>query len=355
MARAGGRDASSLRRDLAAGRVAPVYLLFGEEAFLKEEAVARIRKATLGEEGAEACPWSVTALDGGSTTLAEVLDAARTLPMLSPRQLVLVKEAEKIREADAAPLREYLKEPSSTTRLVFIAGGGKPDFRKAVFRALQEKAAVVEFPALKGASVSKWIRDRVREREAEIDPEALALMEAHLGSDLFRIDRELSKVLEFLAPSRKITAGALGEILGGAAAVSVFELAERVGAGDGARAVRLLREILAEGEEPVRLLFLIARQIRILILGKSLMRGGHRGRDLALAVGIPPYPKIIEKTENLISRFPEKAGTSAMRRLVEADRAIKGGGGRGPAILERLVLDLTTLVKRAAAREGVPA
>jgi len=355
MARAGARDAASLRRELAAGRTAPVYLLFGEEAFLKEEAAARIRRAALGEGGADASPWSVTALEGGSTTLAEILDAARTLPMLSPRRLVLVKEAEKIREADADPLREYLKDPSSTTCLVFIAGAGRPDFRRAVFRALQEGAAAVEFPVLKGASVSKWIRERVRGRDAEIDPEALALLEAHLGSDLFRIDQELAKVLDFLSPCRKITPEALGEVLGTAAAGSIFELAERVGAGEQAEAVRLLRGILAEGEEPARLVFLIARQVRILILGKSLVRQGHQGKDLAQALGVPPYPSILEKVQRLISRFPESAGPPSMRRILEADRAIKGGVGKGPAILERLVLDLTALVKRPGGREGAPA
>jgi len=355
MARAGARDAASLRRDLAAGKTAPVYLLHGEEAFLKEEAAARIRKVALGEGGAEALPWSMTVLEGGTATLAEILDAARTLPMLSPRRLVVVKEAEKIREADADPLKEYLKNPSPTTCLVFIAGAGKPDFRRAVFRALQEGAAAVEFPALKGASASKWIRERVRERDAQIDPEALAFLEAHLGSDLFRIDQELSKVLDFLAPSRKITAVALGEILGAAAAGSIFELAERVGAGEDAEAVRLLRGILADGEEPARLLFLIARQVRILILGKSLLRQGHRGKDLARALGVPPYPSILEKVQRLISRFPENAGPPSMRRILEADRAIKGGVGKGPAILERLVLDLTALVKRPGGREKAPA
>jgi len=354
MARAGARDAASLRRELAAGKTAPVYLLFGEEAFLKEEAAAGIRRAMLGEGEAEASPWNVTALEGGSATLAEILDEARTLPMLSPRRLVVVKEAEKIREADVVPLREYLKDPSSTTCLVFIAGSGRPDFRRAVFRALQEGAAAVEFPALKGASVSKWIRERVRGRDAEIDPEALALLEAHLGSDLFRIDREISKVLDFLAPSRKITAGALGEVLGGAVAGSVFELAENVGAGEDAEAVRLLREILAEGEEPARLLFLIARQIRTLILGKSLVKQGHRGNDLARALGVPPYPSVLEKVQRLISRFPESAGPPSMRRILEADRAIKGGVGKGPAILERLVLDLTALVKQPGGRHGAP-
>jgi DNA polymerase-3 subunit delta len=152
MARSGGLDAASFRRETAAGKIAPVYLIHGEEAFLKEEAVASLREAVLGPGGEQSSPWSLTALEGGSTTLSEILDAARTLPMLSSRRLVLVKDAERIRDSEAAPLREYLKNPCPTTCLAFVARG-KPDFRKAVFRALQQRGRVVEFPILKGASV----------------------------------------------------------------------------------------------------------------------------------------------------------------------------------------------------------
>jgi DNA polymerase-3 subunit delta len=354
MARQTARDGSSLRRDLSAGNISPVYFLVGEEAFLKEEAAAAIRRSVLGAES-EGTLWSLTVLEGGVATLAEILDAARTLPMLSARRLVLVKSAESMRESEADVLKEYLKDPAPTTCLVFATGSGKPDFRKAAFRALQERACVVEFPALKGASIAKWIRDRVRERAAEIDPEAVALLEVHRGSDLFGMDQELSKVLDFLAPSRRITAEALGETLGTAVAGSIFEMAERVGAGEGIEAIRLLRGILAEGEEPVRLLFLIARQIRILVTGKSLVKQGRRGRDLAAALGIPPYPTLLEKTQRLIDRFPEEAGAPSLRRILEADRALKGGGGKGPAILERLVIDLSSLVNRRAPRAGARA
>jgi DNA polymerase-3 subunit delta len=355
MVRQAGRDGASLRRDLSAGKISPVYFLVGEEAFLKEEAAAAIRRSVLGEAESEGTLWSLTVLEGGAATLAEILDAARTLPMLSERRLVLVKSAESMRESEADVLKEYLKDPAPTTCLVFATGSGKPDFRKAVFRALQERACVVEFPALKGPSIARWIRDRVRARAAEIDPEAVALLEVHRGSDLFGMDQELSKVLDFLAPSRRITAEALGETLGTAVAGSIFEMAERVGAGEGIEAIRLLRGILAEGEEPVRLLFLIARQIRILVTGKSLVKQGRRGRDLAAALGIPPYPTLLEKTQRLIDRFPEEAGAPSLRRILEADRALKGGGGKGPAILERLVIDLSSLVNRRAPRAGARA
>jgi DNA polymerase-3 subunit delta len=355
MARPGAGDAASFRKEISAGKTAPVYLLHGEEAFLKQEALALLRRAVLGEAGAEPSPWSLTVLEGGSARLAEILDAARTLPMLAPRRMVLVKEAEKLRESDADSLKEYLGNPSPTTCLVFAAGSGKPDFRKAIFRALQERARTVEFAVLKGASLPRWIRDRVKERGAEIDPDAAALLETLGGADLFRIDQELSKVLDYLSPSRKITADGLGETMGTAAAGSIFELAERVGAGETGEAVRLLRGLLAEGEEPTRLLFLIARQMRILILGRSLVKRGHRGAELAQALGIPPYPFILEKTQNLIARFPEGAAAPTLRRILEADRALKGGIGKGPAILERLVLDLTFLAGRRNRSSGASA
>jgi DNA polymerase III subunit delta len=346
-------DAVSLRKELSAGRIAPVYLIHGEETFLLEEALASLRKAVLGEGGEDQSEWSLSILDGGSVSLAEILDAARTLPMFSRRRMVLVKDAEKIREPDADPLKEYLKDPTPTTCLVFTAGPGKPDFRRSFFRALQERARVAAFPPVKGASLPSWVRRHLRDRGAEIEPEAMALLESLGASGLFRIEQELNKALEYLSPSRQITAEALGETLGTAAAGSIFEMAERAGAGEIGEAVRLLRSLLAEGEEPTRLLFLVARHLRILILGKSLVGQGLRGKELAQALGIPPYPFIVDKVTKLIARFPETASAPSLRRILEADRALKGGGGKGPAILERLILDLGALVNPR--RREVPA
>jgi DNA polymerase III delta subunit len=104
--------------------------------------------------------------------------------------------------------------------------------------------------------------------------------------------------------------------------------------------VHLLRGLLREGEEPARLLFLLARHLRTLVLGHSLMQTGQQGRELAQALGIPPYPFLIDKIQKQISAFPPKAGGPALRRLLAADRALKSGSGKPPAVLERLVLDL---------------
>jgi DNA polymerase III subunit delta len=348
-------DPSILKKDLAAGRVAPVYLLYGEPGFLKEEAVAALRQAVLGSDSAPESVWNLTLLEGPSTGVAEILDSARTLPMLGSRRLVLVKNAEKLREGDPQPLRDYLQAPSPSSCVIFVAGPGKPDFRRSLFRTLQAGAMAVEFKLPREPAVPRWIRERVRERAAEIEDEALALLEAHLGADILRIDQEITKVLDFLAPSRRITPAALAETLGAPGSRSIFELAEKVGAGETGEAIRLLRGLLAGGEEPVRLLSLIARQIRTLILGKALMQGGQRGRELALALGVPPIPPVIEKTQRLIGRFPARAGAASLRRILRADRDLKGGAGKGPAILEGLVLDLSEGIGRLAERRETSA
>ncbi|HMC83729.1 MAG TPA: DNA polymerase III subunit delta [Candidatus Polarisedimenticolia bacterium] len=350
MSRSSPADPSVLKKDIAAGRVAPVYLLYGEAGFLKEEAVAALREAVLGNGPAPESAWNLTLLEGPSAGIAEILDSARTLPMLGSRRLVMVKNAEKLREGDSEPLRTYLQRPSPSSCLVFVTGTGKPDFRRSLFRTLQAGAVAIEFKPLREPAVPRWIRERVRERGAEIDDEALTLLEVHLGVDLLRIDQEITKALDFLSPSRRVTSAALAETLGAPGSRSIFELAEKVGAGETGEAIRLLRRLLAGGEEPVRLLGLIARQIRTLILGKALMEGGRRGRELALALGVPPIPPLIEKTQRLIGRFPARVGAASMRRILQADRALKGGAGKGPAILEGLVLDLSERIGRSVRR-----
>lgn len=335
--------ADSLRpflKEMRSGKLAAAYLLHGEDAYQKEEAALAVQRAVVPPEGEGA--FDLVLLEGGSCALSEVVDAARTLPLFSSRRLVWVKEAEAIRDNAVEPLSEYLESPSSSTCLLFVTGSGKPDFRKALFKLLQRKAAVREFRAMKGAVLQGWIRDRARDLGVEIEPDAVALLEFHAGPEAMRLDRELRKAIDFAAPRPRIEAQDVEATLGVTATASVFEWVDQTAAGRLGESVTLLRDILAEGEEPVRLLFLLARHVRMLILGKALSRKGVRGRELAAAVGFPPFPGLIEKFQGQIARFPDAAAAGAYRRLLAADRSMKSGARPG-AVLERLVLDLRDL------------
>jgi len=342
-----GAELTTLRRELAAGRIEPVYLISGDEAFLKEEAARRIREAVLGPD-ADAASWNLSVLDGATGSLADVLDAARSLPMFASRRLVWVRDVERLRESQPELLRAYLDSPSPTTCILLTVGSGKPDFRKAIFKALQRGARVLEFAPLKGAALTRWIQARVKELGAEIDEDAASLLEMHAGPELLRLDQEMKKALDFVAPAKRLTGAALSATLGAAAAGSVFEFTERAGAGQAEEAIRLLRGILADGEEPPKLLFLLARHLRSLVLGQALMQSGQQGSDLAQALGIPPYPFLIEKIQKQIRAFPQPAGAPSLRLVLEADRALKSGSGKPPGILERLVLDLARVVEPAS-------
>ena len=343
----------ALERELAKGKIAPVYLLFGDETFLKEDAARRIREAVLGSEDPSGA-LNLNVLEGGSCSLFEILDAARTLPMFSSRRLVWVKEVERLRDADPEALAAYLEAPTPSSCLLLTAGAGRPDFRKSIFKTLQRSAKVMELRPLKKAEVARWIRSRARSLGAEIDEASIALLDLQVGSDLFRLDQEMRKARDFAGPPGRITSAVLSETLGAAAAGSLFELAERAAAGQLEEAVALLRRILADGEEPPRVLFLLARQVRTLILGRSLLAAGTRGKDLALALGIPPYPFLIEKVEKQIRAFPEASGERAVRLLLRTDRALKGGIGRPERVLEGLVLDLASTVGKPAGAGATP-
>jgi len=325
--------------EIRKGKLAPAYLLHGEDAWQKEEAALALRGAALSEgEGA----FDLVLLEGGACRLAEVVDAALTLPLFTSRRLVWVKEAEAIRDAVVAPLESYLRSPSPSTCLLFACGAGKPDFRKALFKTLQQHASVWEFTSMKGAVLQRWIRERAVQLGAEIEPDAVSLLEFHAGPETMRLDRELRKAIDFAAPRKRLGVEDVEATLGITASASVFEWVDTTAAGRAAESVSLLRGILAEGEEPVRLLFLLARHLRMLILGKALSRQGVRGRDLAQAVGFPPFPGLIDKFQGQIARFPEAAGEEAYRKLLAADRSMKSGGRPG-AVLERLVIDLRRL------------
>src|SRR2546426_4715539 len=130
-----------LKRQLAAGDFAPLYLIVGEEAVLRDDAVAAIRAAVLGLDEANIGVFNSDVVYGDETEAAEILTFCGSLPLFATRRLVVVKEVGGLRAHETERLLPYLKEPVETTCLVVT--GGEGDSRLKIFQALQQVGGTV--------------------------------------------------------------------------------------------------------------------------------------------------------------------------------------------------------------------
>ena len=168
----------------------PVYMLMGDEAFYIDRISDFIEKNVLTEEEKA---FNQTILYGKDSSLSEIIMAAKRYPMMSQYQVIIVKEAQHIKNFD--DLQFYLQNPLTSTLLVFCHKYGKLDGRKKSTQEIEKKGLLFESKKLFDNQVSGWIESYVKSMNVAIDAKASTMLAEYLGNDLTRIVHEVEKLL----------------------------------------------------------------------------------------------------------------------------------------------------------------
>lgn len=168
----------------------PVYMLMGDEAFYIDRISDFIEKNVLTEDEKA---FNQTILYGKDSSLSEIIMAAKRYPMMSQYQVIIVKEAQHIKNFD--DLQFYLQNPLTSTLLVFCHKYGKLDGRKKSTQEIEKKGLLFESKKLFDNQVSGWIESYVKSMNVAIDAKASTMLAEYLGNDLTRIVHEVEKLL----------------------------------------------------------------------------------------------------------------------------------------------------------------
>lgn len=186
-----------ISRDIKAKRYKPIYFLNGEEPYFIDRITELIENTVLGEEEKS---FNLTVLYGNEVSMTTVTDTARRFPMMSPYQVVIVREAQNIRDFDN--LTPYIDHFQASTLLLFAYKNKKADKRKNVFKKLNASPHCVWFDSNKlyDNKIPEWIITYCQSGTYEITPKAAGILAESLGTDLSRIAHELDK-LSLLLPA----------------------------------------------------------------------------------------------------------------------------------------------------------
>lgn len=168
----------------------PVYMLMGDESFYIDQIADYIEEHVLTEDEKA---FNQTILYGKDTSLGEIIMAAKRYPMMSPYQVIIVKEAQHIKNFD--DLQFYLENPLNSTLLVFCYKYGKLDGRKKSTQEIEKKGVLFESKKLFDNQVAGWIESYVKSMQVDIDNKASNMLAEYLGNDLTRIVHEVEKLL----------------------------------------------------------------------------------------------------------------------------------------------------------------
>jgi DNA polymerase-3 subunit delta len=304
---------TALRAQLAAGQVGPLYLLLGADA-VERAAVAGEFTALVEEE---LQPFNLERLHGADISADALVDAANVFPMLAPRRIVIVIEAERLLtpkresregEEQAARLEEFLDDPSPTAVVVFECGA--LDMRRRISKQLLRQAQVVDCGTIEDAGAAeKWVRARAAQENVPLEPAAVRAVVERAGLDIGRLRGALERVSLYAMGQKSISAADVIEsVAAGPEAQADFGVANAIRRGDAREALRQLALAFENGSTG----FFLLGQLRV------------------AAEGLPP------------GRVP-----AAMTAVLRTDLALKSSGGEASVLLERLVVELVGARKRA--------
>lgn len=323
-----------LIRSLKAGKILPLYLLYGAEEFLIQEALDLIIEKAV-DPGAR--DFNFNAVYCRETPAAELLNLCQTLPFMSERRLVVARELDAYKAAELDELTAYLKDPSPSTCLVMISNQRKYD-KKAVVSAVEAGGAVTVFYALLDREIPAWIEGWARGRGLSIRQDAAQYLWQLIGSDLQKISNELQKVAIFIKERKLISIEDVKQVVGDFREYTSFDLADAIGRKNREQAFLILSRLIQEGEQPVGLLGSIAWNFRRLIQAKTMETEGA-GPDEIMKKLRPPvifHQAAGFKSQMRSYTIDELRGVFPV--MLSADRALKSSGLSGRLVLERMIL-----------------
>ncbi|QDK45070.1 DNA polymerase III subunit delta [Bdellovibrio sp. HCB185ZH] len=328
-------DSQKFYKDLEKGNLAPMYFLFGEEPYLLNQSVERFKYAVLTEG---AIDFNYSLFYASDADIVQVRDAVETLPMMAPRRLVILKEAQELTDKEWSQLESLIEEPVDSTCFVILAS--RVDKRKKQIRQLLDKAECVEFKKPYENQVPSWINYIAETLGLKISNDAIHLLHKLVGHHLTEIEAELKKLGEFVEGARRIEVQDVAQVVSRSKEESVFDFTKAVGLNDRVKALEYLVHLLDQGQNEIGIISLVARHIRILLAVKKGMEEGLHGAKLAHYAQVPPY--FLENYSEQARLWTAKKLEQTMVVLSETDKALKSSPLSSHIWLENMVLKTCT-------------
>lgn len=311
----------ALKQQLRKREIAPVYLLYGEETYLRDLAAKTIANLAFAEgdyRDFNEDEFSLNAPDNLRTALA----AANQLPMMATRRVIRITEVrvanssfkDTLKEDYEDSLSAYLSNPSPSSVVIFIAD--ELNGNRKITKLLRSNSVSVEFTPLDDAELRKWASEKITEAGAEIDANTLRYLIDIVGPDVRRLNNEVAKLSTAALPEKTITKELIDTLVSNSREVSHWDLAGHLLDGNKRLAIDTLRKVLDDGAEPLALLGGIA--------------SNYRRRLMSM---------------NSSSRYADNLA-NGLEQIAKTDLAIKtsvgGGGSIGARMqIEMLVCELT--------------
>lgn len=321
-----------LIQDIKTGQFSRMYLLYGEEGYLRKQYRDKLKEAIIGDDN-----MNYHYYEGKDIPIGEVIDQAETLPFFAEKRLIVLENSGYFKGGGEA-LAAYLSSPADTAYFVFVET--QVDKRNRLYKTVSSKGCAVEFAVQDEATLKKWILGMIKKENKKISGPALEFLLEKTGTDMENIRRETEKLFCYCLDKEVITEKDIDEICTRRIGNHIFDMVSAIADKKQKKALTLYYELLAQKEPPMRILFLIARLFNLLLQVKELGGKGYQNKAIGEKVGLPGF--IAGKYVTQASRFEKAKIREALEACVAAEEAVKTGKMNDNISVEMLIVSYSS-------------
>ena len=272
----------SLNEDIKTGQFKQAYLLYGEEAYLKKQYKDKLTKAMLPEGDTVNYAY----YEGKGTNPAELIDLAETMPFFADRRLIVVENSGFFKNA-TPELADYIKNMPETACFIFVES--EVDKRGKMYKSVKDKGRAVEMGRQDEKTLLYWLAGMVKKEGKQIKESTARYLVAKTGTDMENLEKEMEKLFSYTLGQTEITVQDVDEICTTQITNKIFDMVEAVATKQQKRALHYYYDLLALKEPPMRILYLLSRQFKLLMEVKDLSGRGYEKSQIAKTAGLHPF------------------------------------------------------------------
>ncbi|HZG64994.1 MAG TPA: DNA polymerase III subunit delta [Rubrobacteraceae bacterium] len=299
-----------------------VYLLLGDDEERKARGVEKLRGNRVAE-----------VYDAAETSPETVASALNTYSLFGEGPFVVVRNLDAWNAAQKTKILAYLNNPSPEADLVIL--GAKLGAREKLLAAVKKAGEVHDLKQPTGKALARWSIGYAKKQGLELPEDVAEELVARCSDDKAKVSREAEKLAlyaEGAATMEDVEALCPPDLQS-----NIFQFVDALGAGYRGRALHLLEALLGTGEPPLRILYMIRRQFRLLARARSLLEAGAPRPEVASTLKVPPF--VARKLEEQARGMEEEDLENALALVLDLERGLKGGSD----LSEELQVELTVL------------
>lgn len=329
----------TIDEDIKAGQYKTAYLLYGSEDYLKRQYKNKLKNAL----AAPGNTMNFSRFEGKDSSVQEIIGIADTMPFFAQYRLILIEDSGFFKNG-CEELAGYLPNIPPSTVIVFEES--EVDRRGKMFKAVNKVGRAVEFGGQKEQVLSRWILGRLKREGKKITQQAMQLFMEKAGTDMGNIDNELEKLLCYTLGKDAIDAADVEAVCTVQVSSQIFEMVNAIGRREQKKALSLYYDLLALKEPPMRILYLVNRQFRILLELKSMKKAGVDTKEMASKAGIPPFA--VSRNLSQAACFTASELRQALEDGAASEEDTKTGRIDGQLAVELLIV-------KYSSKTGIPA